>query len=205
MNLSRLVFAIVAGFCLLRPAPLAAQESAPPFVMEKQYSADQTITTKDGMVLQTKTFVDGDKMRSNVTMKGMAMSTIVRKDKKKIYQVMEAQKMVMEMDYDEAKFMKSRTAGAFGPSGKFEVIGPDTVDGIACTKYKVISDDQKKTFFFWIDATKKVPVQMTDAEGTFTAKWKNYKVGPQDPSLFELPEGYTVMPMPVMPEMPAGA
>jgi len=199
MNPSRLAFAIVAGCWLLYPASLPAQEVAPPFAMDKPYSADMTITTKQGMTIQAKAYLDGDKMRSDMSMNGMDMATIIRKDKQKIYQVMVSQKMVMEMDYDPAKFMKGRTAAAFGPEGKFEVIGPDTIDGVACTKYKVISDKTKQVFYFWLDLARKVPVQMAAADDSFTVKWKNYKVGPQDAALFEVPADYQVLPMPSLP------
>jgi len=172
--------------------------------MDKQYSADMTITTKKGMTIQAKTHLDGDKMRSDMAMSGMDMATIVRKDKQKIYQLMVSQKMAMEMDYDPAKFMQGRTAAAFGPEGKFELVGPETVDGVACTKYKVTSDKTKQVFDFWLDLANKVPVQMAAEDGSFTVKWKNYKVGPQDPALFEVPAGYQVMPMPNMSGMQGG-
>jgi len=205
MNSLRLVLIFVAGCCLLHPEPLAAQASAagaPPFEMDKAYSADLTIITKDGITLQSKTYVDGDKMRGQVSMNGMDMSTIVRKDKQKIYTVMDAQKMAMAMDYDPAKFMKGKTAAAFGPIGTFELIGPDTVDGATATKYKVTSDKTKDVYFFWLDMARKIPVQMAAADNSFTVKWKNYKPGPQNAALFEVPAGYQVMAMPNMPGMP---
>lgn len=198
MKPHRLVLALVAGCCLLRPAPLSAQGTAPPFVMDKQYSADLTITTKGGAAMQAKTYLDGDKMRSEMAMNGMDMATIVRKDKLKVYQIMVSQKMVMEMDFDPGKF-KGGTAASFGPEGKFEAVGPETVDGVACTKYKVTSDATRQVFYFWLDLARKVPVQMAAVDGSFTVKWKNYKTGPQDASLFEVPAGYQVMPMPAMP------
>jgi len=208
MNSSRLFLFIVAGCCLLRPEPLPGQEGAPPFAMDKPSSADLTITTKQGMTIQAKTYLDGDKMRSEVSMNGMDMATIVRKDKRKIYHVMASQKMVMEMDYDPDKF-KGYTAvdSAFGLQDKFEVVGPETVDGVACTKYKVTSDKTKQVFYFWLDVPRKVPVRMASEDGSFTILWKNYKVGPQDPALFEIPAGYQVMPMPNLPgtEMPGDA
>jgi hypothetical protein len=198
MNLSRLVFAIVVGGCLLHPASLPADDAAPPFTMEKHYSADLAITMKNGMAIQSRTYVDGDKMRSDVTMNGMAMAFIVRKDTQKIYQVMEAQKMVVEMPYDPTKF-GGRTAASFGPEGKFTLVGPDTVDGVACTKYTVTSDKTKQVFYFWLEVARKIPVQMAATDGSLMVKWKNYAVGPQDASLFEPPAGYQVMPMPSMP------
>ena len=158
MNRFRLVFIIVAAGCLLRPAPLPAQEAAPPFAMDKPCSADLTITMKQGMTIHTKAYLDGDKMRSDMKMNGMDMTSIIRKDERKIYQVMVSQKMVLVMDYDPDKLKGySVVDSAFGPEGKFELVGPDTVDGVACTKYKVTSDKSKQIFYFWLDVAASVP------------------------------------------------
>lgn len=203
MNPVRLVFAIVASVFLLCPTILPAEDGAPPFAMDKQYSADLTITTKAGMSIPTKTYVDGDKMRSDMTMSGVELEFIVRMDQKKIYQVIAAMKATMVMPYNPDK-LKGTTTASFGPEGKFDLIGPDTVDGVACTKYKVTSDKDKQVCYFWVDVAHKLPVQMAAADASLTAKWKNYKVGPQDAALFEPPTGYQVMPMPSLPGMPGG-
>jgi outer membrane lipoprotein-sorting protein len=195
MNRFYLAFVAVSAWCLLPLSPLAAQDSPPPFVMDKQYSADLTITTKNGTTLQTKTYVDGDKMRNDTTVNGMDMSMIVRKDQQKIYQVMVAQKMIMEMPYDPSK-LPSGGATNFGPQGKFELVGPASMAGIPCNKYKVTSEKEKQVYFMWLDMANKAPVAMASADGAFTVMWKNYKVGPQDASLFEPPAGYQVMTMP---------
>src|ERR1700683_2050539 len=168
MNSFLFTVAIGFGSCFLLTAGLRADDTAPPFTMEKHYRADLAITTKEGMAIQSKTYVDGDKMRSDVTMNGMAMSIIVRKDTQKVYQVMEAQKMVMEMPYAPTKF-GGRTAASFGPEGKFVLIGPDTVDGVACTKYAVTSDKTKQVFYFWLDVAEKIPVQMAATDGSLRA------------------------------------
>jgi len=91
--------------------------------------------------------------------------------------------------------------GSTGPQGKFEVVGPDTVEGVACTKYKVTSKDGK-VFFYWIDTAAKAPVKMTADDGSVTIVWKNYKSGPQDASLFEPPADYQMVSMPSMPGAP---
>jgi Domain of unknown function (DUF4412) len=194
MNPSRLVLAIVAGCCLLRPSPLAAQDAAPPFVMEKQYSADMVISTGKGQDLTQKIYNDDGKLRTEITTHGMQIVGIIRPDLKKIYSVMVAQKMVMEVPYDAEKY-KKQLAAASGPEGKFEVIGPDAVDGVACTKYKVTGQDNK-VLFFWVNTATKTPVKMMAEDGSFTLFWKNYKPGPQDPSLFEPPADYQVITMP---------
>jgi hypothetical protein len=203
MNPLRLLVAVVAGCGLFQGENLRADAGAPPFAMDKQYSADMTIMTKGGMTVHTKTYVDGDKLRSNLSMGGIDMATIVRKDQQKVYQVIPAQKMVMEMNFDPSKFTGSKAAG-FGPEGSFVVVGPDTIGGVACTKYKVTSDKTKEIFYMWLDLAGKTPVQMAADDGSFTVTWKNYKAGPQDASLFEVPADYQVMPMPSIPGMPGG-
>jgi len=205
MNSIRLVLAIVAGCGLLRPAPLPADVPAPTFQMEKHYSADLEVVLKQGMVIESKTYIDGDKMRSNAHMNGMDMAIIVRKDTKKIYQVMEAQKMVLESEYNPDRF-PGASAASFGPEGTFDLIGPATVDGVACMKYKVTSDKTKQVFYFWLDAALKVPVEMAATDGSLVVKWKNFTAGPQDPALFEPPSGYQVIDAPAMPNgMPGSA
>lgn len=197
MNPSRLVLVIVAGCCLLHPSPLVAQDASPSFVMEKQYSADMIISTDKGQDLTQKIYSDTGKVRTEITTHGMQIVGIIRPDLKKIYSVMVAQKMVMEVPYDAEKY-KKQLAAVSGPQGKFEVIGPDAVDGVACTKYKVTGQDNK-ALFFWVNVATKAPVKMMAEDGSFTLLWKNYKPGPQDPSLFEPPADYQVMTMPSMP------
>jgi len=198
MNSSRLFLFVVAGCCLLRPAPLAAQQAAPPFAMDKQYSADMVIATGAGQNMTQKIYSDSGKVRTEMSMHDMQMVMIVRPDLQKIYQVIVAQKMVMEIPYDPNKF-KSQMAAASGPQGKFELIGPDTAEGVACTKYKVTSDKENKVFFIWVDTAAKAPVKMVAEDNSITILWKNYKAGPQDPALFEPPADYKVMTMPGAP------
>jgi outer membrane lipoprotein-sorting protein len=204
MNPSRLFLVVVAGCCLLHPAPLAAQQAALPFTMDKQYSADMVITTAAGQTITQKVYSDSGKIRTEMNMHDMQMVMIVRPDLQKVYQVMVAQKMVMEMPYDPNKF-KSQMAAASGPQGKFELIGPDTVEGVACTKYKVTSDKDNKVFFIWVGVAAKAPVKMMAEDNSITILWKNYKAAPQDAALFEPPADYQKMTMPAMPGGAGGA
>jgi outer membrane lipoprotein-sorting protein len=194
----RLALAVATAWCLLHPSSLAAQDGAPHFAMDKQYSADLAIGMKNGMTIQCRSYVDGDKMRNDTTVNGMNMSMIVRKDQQKVYQVMVAQKMIMEMPYDPSKF-QGQDAASFGAEGKFELLGPESMAGVPCNKYKVTSEKEKQVYLMWLDMQHKVPVAMAAADGSFTVSWKNYKVGPQDASLFEPPAGYQTVSLPAVP------
>lgn len=194
MNLSRLVVLTVAGVGLL--CPLSLRADAPPYTPDKQFSTDQVITTKEGMSISSKMYMNDGKVRTEMTTSGMQVIQIMRPDQSKIYSVMPAQKMTMVMNLDPK--MTAQIKAASGDEGKFEVAGAEAVDGTPCNKYKMTTKDGK-IFWWWIDAAKKSPVKMAAEDGSFTLVWKNYKAGPQDAALFEPPKDYQTM------EMPGGA
>jgi hypothetical protein len=184
----------------------AADAPAAPFTMAKQFSAEMVITRSDGMTMTTKVYRDNDKARSEMTAQGMEMYTILRPDQKKLYTVMPAQKMIMEMPCDPEK-VKQMSSGMMDDGGKYELVGPDVVDGVACMKYKASAKTgDGKVIFVWVDAAKQTPVKIAAADGSFTAVFKNFQAGPQNAALFEIPTGYQVMNMPTPPGgMPGGA
>ena len=77
MNLTRLALVVVAGCSLLLSPCLRAQAPAP-WTPAKQFSADQVITTKDGMTINSKIYVDNGKIRTDMNAHGMSMASIVR-------------------------------------------------------------------------------------------------------------------------------
>ena len=199
MNPSRLILLLAVG-CLFHTLPASAQQVSPPFTMDKQYSADLMIMMKDGTTMRGKTYIDGDKIRSEMTTSGMETVNIIRQDEKKMYMLIVASKMAVEMPYNPDKIDKQPGAN-FGPEGKFERLGPERFEGIDCMKYKVTSEKNGQIFFFWLDEAKKVPVRMEAEDKSVIVKWTKYKVGPQDGSLFLVPTGYQVTQMPEIPGM----
>ncbi len=200
MNPSRLVFFIVAGVFLSWPQSLRAD--APPFTPDKQFSADQVITTKSGMTVACKIYMNDGKARSEMNTQDMQVISIVRPDEKKMFMVMPSQKMVMVMNLDEKT--TAQINAATGDDGKFETVGPETMDGVACTKYKMTTKDNK-VFFWWVNTATKAPVKIAADDGSITLDWKNYKAGPQDPALFEPPKDYQTVAMPGGGGMPGAA
>ncbi len=146
------------------------------------------------MTMTNKIYTDNGKVRTEVNANGMNMVMIMRPDLQKMYSVLVAQKMVMEMPFNPEKH-KKELAAASQPEGKFETVGPETIDGVACTKYKVTASDGK-VMFYWIADETKAPVKMASEDGSFSMLWKNYQAGPQAASLFEPPADYTKMAVP---------
>ena len=197
MNPSRLAFLIVAGCTLLYPTPVNAQAAGSPFVPDKQFSADQVMTLKQGTTMTSKVYTDNGKVRTEISTQGMQVVSILRADEKKMYSIMPSQRMVIVMPLDADK-ISAVTAVTSGENAKVETVGPDAVDGVPCTKYKMTTKDNR-VLFWWVNSATKTPVQMAADDGSFTLAWKNYKVGPQDASLFEPPKDYQMMQMPGAP------
>ena len=83
-------------------------------------------------------------------------------------------------------------------------VGKETVSGIKCTKYEMVTEGRK--VHYWISKKIAFPVKVEDANGSMTLK--NIKVGDQPDSLFQVPSGYRKFAMPGMgkgmPGMPGG-
>ena len=165
-------------------------------MFDQAYSADQLITTREGTTVNSKLYCDHGRVRTEMTSQGMNIVAIILPDQQKAYTIMESQKMVMVMPYDPAKY-KKYMIGTSSFDGKIEAAGTETVDGVPCNKYKVTTDD--KVYDLWTNTATKQPVKMAAEDGAFVLTWKNYVAGPQDPSLFQVPAGYTMVNMPSMP------
>jgi Domain of unknown function (DUF4412) len=190
--MNRLALLVLFG-CWLCSLGRVVADDATPYAMSKQFSAEQIITQPQGPAMDMKIYVDNGKTRVESDMNGQKTISIIRPDQQKMYTVMEDQKMIMELPYRTAK--SGPMAAVNGAEGKLEPAGPDTVDGIACTKYKMTGADGQVSYI-WVDMAKQVPVKMASAAGGFEIRWKNFQNGPQDPALFEPPTGYQTMPMP---------
>jgi hypothetical protein len=199
----RLLLLFVAGCCLLLPKTASAQSAPPGYTFPKQFSAEQVVTIKGGQTMTSKIYSDNGKVRNEISMNGMQNVSIIRPDQQKMYSIMVAQKMIMVMPLDPEKIKKMMPPGSGGDE-KVETVGPDTVDSVAATKYKITGNDGK-VFFFWVDAAKQLPIKMASDDGSFTIAWKNFQSGPQDPALFEPPSDYQVLNVPSMPGAPPGA
>jgi hypothetical protein len=197
MNPPRFFLLVVAGCGLLRSEPLFADDVASLYGPGKQYTADMVSNLPDGGTSTVKIYTDNGKVRTETHELGFDGATIYRLDLKKVYLVIPSRKMVMEHPYNETTKEELLPVGT-AVDYPWELVGPETADGVACTKYK-LTTEEKRVFFIWIDSSKNIPVEFYAADGSYSMLWKNRKAGPQDASLFEVPAGYQVVPIPGMP------
>lgn len=167
--------------------------AAPPPEVKVDYSADSTMETEGGMTMKSRLYHTVEKER--MEMGGSdGMVSIIRKDKKVVWQLMGNMYMEMPMDASNASGMD-----AFDITEQVEV-GPETINGLKTTKSKIVAvkKDGSGKFggFFW--TTKEgitVKMDMLSKEGDkkmrMTSELSNLKIEKQDPALFEVPAGYT--------------
>ncbi len=186
MNLKALVLATTA--LLFSITSMVKADDLPAW--PKQCSFEIT-TTAAGITTTTKMYMDNGKIRTETTFGGMQTVSIIIPDQKKMYTVMVAQKMVMERAFDPST---ASTPGATPAGVTTTKVGPDTVDGVACTKYLITTADGKKTNW-WFDASNH-PYKMTTDDNSATIVYKNFTEGAQDASLFVPPADYKTMEMP---------
>jgi hypothetical protein len=165
-------------------------------------SAD--IITKNSQIpggsMKAKFYMDGnDRIRTESNFQGMENIVIMRRDKNVMYTLMPAQKMAMEMPMpgDVPNFIPDTTKGP-----KPERLGEETIEGVACIKWKIKSEQGDGTETFFWTTKDNIPVRMATADGTTQVDWKNVSTAKPDSSLFEVPAGYTKQSMPSMPQMP---
>lgn len=172
--------------------PLAVVAASPPEV-KIDYSADSTMETEDGMTMKSRIYHTVDKERLEMGSSD-GMTSIIRKDKKVVWQLMGTMYMEMPMDASNASGMN-----AFDITEQAEV-GSETINGLKTTKSKIVAvkKDGSGKFggFFW--TTKEgitVKMDMLSKEGDkkmrMTSELSNLKIEKQDPALFEIPAGYT--------------
>jgi hypothetical protein len=93
--------------------------------------------------------------------------------------------------------MASMTGLAF-KSLNPQMIGTETIDGIACQIYEYNDSDSGSTSKTWLWKDKGLPIKivMTDSSGTNTIEYKNYDFSDIPDSMFVLPAGVTIVQEP---------
>jgi len=186
-------FALVSTLCLVAFAATANGAGLP--VPTVEYSADRVMETEAG-TFEGKVYAAKDKERSETSMQGMTSVMILRRDKQLGYMLMPAQKMYQQMD-----FAKAQQQSGAQPADQVEIteVGSDTIEGQPTTKYKLIMKDGSAGGFMWITkdgiAVKLDAISKENGKKTrFTMTLSNLQIGTVDPSVFEVPAGYSAMP-----------
>lgn len=188
----RLLFAIVLSF-LVTTAGAAVLEAP-----TADYSADRIIETSEG-AMQQKVYASGEKERTEMTVGGMQMIGILRRDKQVMWSIMPTQRMYMEIGLRQA--LAQQPASGPQPGTEITEVGTETIDGIRTTKYRMTVSDKSVSGFLWLtkdNIALKMDLQTKagSGDGRVVMRLQNLRMGRQDAAKFEVPAGYNKMQLP---------
>ncbi len=194
-----MVFSIVT---LLSFSPCAAENA---FLQQPniEYSADEIMEVGNIMTVRSKVFYAPGKIRKDQSMEGTQNISIIRQDKNLVWMLMPKEKMYIEMPIAKGKGLREDMSGDFTKNTVVQsVLGEEILNGVKATKNKVTVKDPGGEYegFIWqskngiIVKMELTPKRKNSAE-TIKVELKNIRQEPQDPTLFEIPRGYTRMDM----------
>jgi hypothetical protein len=139
----------------------------------------------------THIWIEGNKMRMEITIEGQLTVTLYDGDAYTMYLYYPDQNMAMKVTYEpeESAIDEAQAVPDYNPT----IIGHETYDGKMCLVVEYTVEGTTVTMWVWEEHGFPVKVVTVTSEGTFTAEYTNIVFGDIDDSLFELPEGVTVM------------
>lgn len=180
--------AAIIAIWLLNPFGLSAQSRLTSF------SADQ-IHTIGSRSTTGKVYASDRGVRIETNQRGRQSISIVRLDRKVMWVLFPAEKAYMEMS-DIGSAISELSAEAAGVKTDREPMGSEQLGAYHCDKYRVQIAYEGKvyTHIEW-DARELhgFPVKKQSVDGNWSTEYQNIRPGPQDSSLFELPDGYRKM------------
>jgi len=200
------VLAAAAAFVLAATQPASAQPG-PLGTPTSPYTADSRMTA-GGQQIDAKIAVAGTNERRELTMRGQRSITLIDHKTQKAVMLMPAQKMAMDVAMSQA-------AGPTSPGDMkwtTQAVGPERVGNVDATKYKVEGSNaqgSKTSGHVWATAERimvKSEFDITDKGRTTKVSQvlSNLKIGPIDPTLFQVPPDYRRMQIQNMQQMMQG-
>lgn len=142
------------------------------------------------------------KHRQEMNQGGMQIVTIMREDKGVIWSII-GQGMYLETAFGEQVEGRDPSQGLVLPDDtevvEFEELGPETVNGVDTTRYRIVMRDkeQETEGHYWL-TDERIPIRMEvePRDGSYervVMETTDLAIGPQADELFELPAGATAM------------
>ncbi len=186
-RINALLVSQLAVFCAL----LAGSRGAVGQSQPRDFSAD-VIHTIAKKVTNEKVYASARAIRVEKEEKGKLNISLMRLDRKALYVLMPEQKSYLDLG-GFGQGTTEMVSSLEGAKVQREPLGSEQVGSYHCDKYRVQTtyDGRVYTGLEW-DAKELggFPVKQADEKGAWSKEYRNIRLGPQDPSLFEIPAGY---------------
>jgi outer membrane lipoprotein-sorting protein len=156
------------------------------YVMEITAPGTQTVTMK--------VWVEGNKMRTEMTQQGQTIIYLSNYDTGKAYMYMPDQNMAYEIDISQTSQPDYESAQDI-PDYNYTIIGTQTEDGKVCLVVEYSYGGATVKSWIWKERGFPIRTETTTAEGMTVIVYKDIDFGGINDSLFELPSGVQIIEM----------
>jgi len=161
-----------------------------------------TMTGKNGsMTSSGKLYMSNGKVRMEMETAGMKMITISNTSGE-VYMYNPTEKTAMKITTpQQSAELPNEWAKSDGDISGLKVLGEEKKDGFDCIVVTTTTGDNTK---MWIRKDIGMPIrtEITTADGIMAVDYKNYNIGAQADSLFEIPADTQITTMPNMSNLP---
>ncbi len=179
----------------------------------KGMSYDYSLTMPEGKMMTGKVWMQDKKMKTEGTVEGKKIITIIDGDTNTVYTYYPDQNMAIKLSAPESG-EKAPTPTDYtrdADPDKIKTLETTMYDGVKCKVMLIKSGEGKEQVKMWVCEDYGIPVRVeaTAPDGSKTVmEYKNLKVGPQPPDAFKLPTGVKITDMnemmKQMPQIPGG-
>lgn len=157
------------------------------------FSGQRTMTVEGGPTISGAYYHTPKVQRWDMTAQGRMTRIITRRDERKTYMVMPAQRMYMVVDVSKMPLAGERPKGLVRVSR----VGTETVNGERTVKYRLVTNNETGSFdgHIWV-AEGNIHMKMAGTVKSprkvskMTVELTKLKRGGQDPKLFQIPAGF---------------
>ena len=152
---------------------------------------DMIITDPDAQTMTTSIWIKNNKMRSEMTVEGQTIITLLDMDAHTMYLYYPDQNMAMGMTYEpgESAMDEAQSIPDYNPT----IIGTETLDGKECLVVEYTAGGETVKMWIWKEYGFPIRAEMTTSEGTTVMEYKNIEFVDIDNSMFELPGDVTII------------
>ena len=177
--------------------PAGAADSLPDTI------AEQTLYSQGKEVSTSKVYVSGGRVRSETTIGGQSMTTIIDRGAKKIYVMMPAPIGCIEQPLDQN--VAANPLAPMPADATEELVGSEKIDGHPTKKYKMKATVGGKTreHYQWrATDLKGFPIRTAAVDGSYEQRFTKVELKTPDAKLFETPASCRSMPAVGSPKPP---
>ena len=153
---------------------------------------DMVITAPGMETMTTKMWLKQDKVRTEMTELGQTVVMLMDYDAGTMIMYMPDENFAYEVPFEPETTSAVEEAQAIA-GYDYRVIGTETVDGKVCLVVEYDYDGVSAKAWIWKEHGFPIKIVTTTAEGTTTVEFINIDFSDIPDSMFELPEGVTVM------------